>query len=163
MKRARTEVPRGRNPWPIGIAAFFILILAFTLGFVLFSRSQRVDLVSADYYEQEMRYQAQIDREHRTGRLLEPMGIALDREGHRLNIALPRAHAGRITRGSIALYRPSDAALDRTAPLKVDERGCQTLETDGWAPGLWRVRVSWSLEREEFYGETNIVVGRKAG
>lgn len=149
------------NPWPLGLLAFFVFIILATAAFVVMSRSHKVDLVSADYYEQEVKYQDQIERVRRTSALREPVGIVLDEATQELRIQMPSSHAGRQPRGSVALYRPAGAELDRQFPLAIDGQGSQVLDVKGMATGLWRVRVTWKLEQEEFFGETNIVVGRR--
>ncbi len=49
--------------WPGG---FFILFGGYIAGFIVFASRQKMDLVRNDYYDQEIRYQQQIDRVQRT-------------------------------------------------------------------------------------------------
>jgi nitrogen fixation protein FixH len=120
---------------------------------------QKNDLVRPDYYEQEIRYQSQIDRVERTRRAAAEANIAYDPARNRLTIALPPAQAvGPIT-GTIELYRPSASALDHSLPLKVDSSGLQSLDTAALAPGLWRVRVSWTAGKEDYHVEKKVIIG----
>jgi hypothetical protein len=150
--------PKRFNPWPFAILGFFAFLLIATAAFVRMSQSHKVDLVSPDYYEQEVKFQDQIDRLNRTAGLGSELGIALDDATQVLRIQLPRPHGGRSPSGSVALYRPAEAELDRRFPLQTDALGVQSMDLTGIASGLWRVRVSWKVEQEEFFGETNIVV-----
>ena len=155
--------PKRFNPWPVGIIAFFVVFVACIIGFVIFSVVQRTDLVAADYYDQEVRFQEQIDRVHRTAAWKGEIAIEIDPLSQHLRVALPAAHAARRPTGTVAFYRPSEAGLDRRFPLLVDPVGQQVLDVGGFAAGLWRVRVTWTVGREEFYREADVVLGRRGG
>lgn len=155
-----TSAPAKRlNPWPIALIAFFALFIASIIAFIVFSTFHRVDLVTPDYYEQEIRYQAQLDRLDRTAALAEGASIALDPATQHLRIQLPPTHAASQPRGSVAFYRPSAAHLDRRFPLLLDPAGTQVLDLGGFAHGLWRVRVAWQVGAQEFFREEKIQVG----
>ena len=47
-----TEMQTNRNLWPIGIVVVCALFVAGTVGLIVMACSQKVDLVSKDYYEQ---------------------------------------------------------------------------------------------------------------
>ena len=57
-----------RNLWPTAIIVFCSLFVAGTAGLVVMACSQKEDLVSADYYEKELKFQGQIDGAERTRR-----------------------------------------------------------------------------------------------
>ena len=155
-------VPATRNPWPIAIPACFVVFVAITAGLVAFSASQRVELVSPDYYEQELKYQAQIERMDRARQASGEGAVAYDPQRQQISIRLPGEPAGRKPAGQVRLYRPSSARLDRTLELEVDATGGQVLDARALEPGLWRVRVSWAVEGKEFFLEQCVVVRRKA-
>jgi hypothetical protein len=51
--------------------------------------------------------------------------------------------------------------MDHAVSLKPDAKGIQRLDASGLAPGLWRVRVSWTSEKQNYYLEQAVVVGSK--
>ena len=53
-----------RNLWPLGIILTLAAFITGTVGLVVMACSQRVDLVSPDYYERELKYQGQISETH---------------------------------------------------------------------------------------------------
>ena len=63
--------------------------------------------------------------------------------------------------GRIELYRPSAAGMDRAVKLEPDANGVQRLDATGLAPGLWKVRVSWTLENQDYFLDQKVVVGSK--
>jgi nitrogen fixation protein FixH len=72
---------------------------------------------------------------------------------------LPPAQTASAITGTIELYRPSARALDRSFPLKVDANGLQSLDAASLVPGLWKVRVSWTADNQDYYLDQKVVVG----
>jgi hypothetical protein len=150
-----------RNLWPLGIVVTLAVFVTGTVGLIVMACSQRVDLVSPDYYERELRFQGQIDRVERTHHAASQASIAYDAAGKCLTVLLPADQAGREVSGRIELYRPSAAGLDRAVKLDPDAKGTQRLDASSLEPGLWRVRVSWTSEKQNYYLEQKVVVGSK--
>ena len=147
-----------RSFWPIGIIAFFALALVFLVTFVIWASHQREDLVAQNYYDNEVRFQKQLDQMNRTQPLESQVAVAYDAVLHNITITLPAAQAANAV-GQIKLYRPSDASLDRSVPLAVNRNGVQQLDAKSLPTGLWKIRVQWSVDGEEFFFERNVVVG----
>jgi nitrogen fixation protein FixH len=150
------------NPWPLGIVLAFAGFIAGTATLVVLACSQRSDLVRADYYDQEILHQQQMDRLERTRQSAPDARVTYDRAQGRLEVSLPASQALRGPEGRIHLYRPSAANLDRYIPLDLDASGQQMLDATDLLPGLWRVRVSWSVDQEEFQLDQRLVVEPKS-
>lgn len=148
-----------RNLWPLGVVATLAIFLIGTIGLIVMACSQKVDLVSADYYEKEIKFQGQIDRAERTRRLANQASITYDAAGKCITIALPPEQAGQQVTGSVELYRPSAADMDRAIKLAPDAKGLQRIDAVDLAKGQWRVRLSWTAEAENYYLEKQVVVG----
>jgi hypothetical protein len=151
-----------RNLWPLGIIVTFALFFAGTVSLIVMAFSQKVDLVSADYYEQELKFQGRIDRVERTRSTATQAAVAYDAATHSITISLPADQAGHEVSGRIELYRPSASELDRAVKLEPDPSGVQRLDTAGMVPGLWKVRVSWTVEQQDYFLDQKVVVGAKA-
>ena len=147
------------NPWPLGIVVAFVLFIAGTAGLVVLACCQRSDLVRADYYDQEVRHQAQMERIERTRRNAPDARVTYDAARRAVTVSLPLAQAQHNPAGRIHLYRPSAAKLDRSIPLELDAAGRQILEAADLEPGLWWVQISWTVDGEEFYCDQRMVVG----
>lgn len=151
-----------RNFWPLGIVLAFGVFIAGTALLIALASSQKTDLVSADYYEREIRFQSQIDRVERTRALGSQVAVEYDSNSRRIRIAVPAAHARASLAGQIELYRPSAAGLDRKLNFKPDATGVQSLDAAQLAPGLWKVRVSWTVEDEDYFIDREFVIGSRA-
>ncbi|MFQ5583793.1 MAG: FixH family protein, partial [Calditrichia bacterium] len=77
--------------------------------------------------------------------------------GNRLFLHFPKEFLGKTTKGTITLYRPSDALMDRSFPIAIGDSGTQVIETPGLARGLWRVKISCSADSVEYYHEEAVV------
>ena len=149
------------NPWPVGIVAFFAAAICGAVIFVIFCSRNRVDLVTADYYEQEVRYQDQLDRAQRASSLQAPAKINYDTASQLITVLLPAEHLSPELKGWIQLYRPSAASMDQKLALQVNASGAQMIDARSLSDGLWRVRVSWNLNGEDYYCDEKVVIGRK--
>jgi nitrogen fixation protein FixH len=150
-----------RNLWPLGVILTLVGFFAGTVGLVVMACSQRVDLVSPDYYERELKFQGRIDQVERTHRAARQASVAFDAAGKCITVSLPADQAGHEISGRIELYRPSAAGMDRAVKLAPDVKGVQRLDAAGLAPGLWKVRVSWTFERQDYFLDEKVVVGAK--
>jgi hypothetical protein len=147
---------RSFNPWPWAIIAAVSLFAVSMIGFAIFSTFHRVDLVAADYYERELRYQGQLDRTGRALALGDQVQVGYDAAARTIQVRLPAAHAG--ASGRIHLYRPSSAGLDRDLPLELNDRGQQTVNASDLPPGPWQVRIEWKVADREFYQDRRVVI-----
>lgn len=145
------------SPWPISIVALFAIFIGGLIAFIVFATRQRDDLVRADYYEQEIRYQEHIDRINRTQDSAPTAAVRYDAREQRITIELPTAHV-QGSSGQVHLYRPADARLDRQLPLAVGTDGVQHLDARDLRAGLWKVRVEWSVAGEEFFIDRSVVL-----
>jgi nitrogen fixation protein FixH len=146
------------EPWPIGIATFFAVLIFALATWAVVAHRNREELVSTDYYEQEMAYQQQINRLRRSADSGVSIGYAPVGQGGVIRIAWPLASRPADAQGRVRLYRPSEAALDREVPLLVGADGIQSINAGTLKPGLWKVRVHWGPEVSGYYAEGSVVV-----
>jgi hypothetical protein len=132
----------------LAIAGYFVAAFLFLSWFVVLAVRNKTDLVRPDYYEEEMRFQQQLDRLKRTDQLTTGASIGYDVTNQAITITLPPGHAH--PSGRIYCYRPSDASLDREIVLNVNSEGVQHVDTARWREGLWKVRLQWKVADEEF-------------
>ena len=150
--------PISRNPWPIALVAWFVLFSVATAALAILASRQREDLVRTDYYDEEVRFQQQIDRMNRTASVAKGVIVNYDAAAQNLLVTLPTDQAGRSPSGRITLYRPSDARLDQEFPLALDTDGNQRIDVSHLQTGLWQVRLRWDVRGDEFYFDQAIVI-----
>lgn len=141
--------------WAIGIVLAYVLFAGGTLGVVIFALGRPVDLVSADYYPRSLRQDQQMQAERNT--LALHGGATIEQSGDRtVVVKVPAAHVFD-ARGTVTLYRASDASADRIIQLKTDADGRQQIPLAGLTAGLWSVQVRWTAQGREFYLERRVV------
>lgn len=146
-----------KNPWPYALITYFALFFSFIVVFVIFASRQRVDLVRADYYEAEIKFQQQIDRVERSRPVEAQCAINYDLNKSAITIQLP-PQSNSALKGQIELYRPSDARQDKTFGLSVDSNGKQQLDVRTLKSGLWKIRVNWTSAGTEYFVEKPITI-----
>lgn len=126
------------------ILAYIIFILGIA-SLVFISMRQKIDLVTDNYYEKEIKYQEQIDKLNNTNSLTEK--IMIKKINSELHITFPDEALPKS--GDITFYRPSDRSKDRTFPLKEGEK-IQVFNIEEFAPGLWEVVIYWKSNETEY-------------
>ena len=143
----------------MAIIANFVVFIAFIICFTVFASRQKMDLVRHDYYDDEVRYQQQLDRLNRTQPLAPQLAVQYDAARRQITIALPSAHAGKLVTGEIRFYRPSEERLDRDVQLAVDAQGVQRVDARALQAGHWKVRVYWKVDGQEYFFTRPLLVG----
>ena len=147
------------NPWPLAIIAYFIGFMTFTVLIVGYLSHQKMDLVRGDYYDDEIRYQEQLDRLNRTEGIKDQVSVGYDRARDSITVKLPPAEAQMKIDGRIRLYRPSDESLDQEITLALNTDGTQTVDAKPLRAGLWKVRVYWSVNGQDYYFTDSVIIG----
>jgi hypothetical protein len=147
-----------RNLWPWAIIAWFVVFTAAMAAWITVALRQNLDLVRTDYYEEEIRFQRQLDRLNRTALVRHEVAVGFDAATRAVTVRLPAAHLSPPPTGTVQFYRPSDAALDLEVPLVIDESGLQRISSDRLRGGLWKIRVQWSAVGQEYFFEQSMVV-----
>lgn len=140
-----------KGNWALGMVLLYGGFAAFVLAFLVYSSFQKVELVAPNYYEQEIKYQDQIEKIKRTKALTE--GLAWSISGRRLTIRFPEAQRDKAISGTVTFYRPSDASLDRKVPLAIGASLQQEFPLTSLEPGWWKMKVVWTAGTESYYHE----------
>jgi len=136
--------------WGTGIFLSFVAFIVFILYFVVLSfrdPESNHDLVSEDYYQQELRYQEDLDAAgnlHDSGAQIQ---VAKTPKG--LRIGFPEAFAPEKINGTISLYRPSNKQLDFKTPIQLSERQL-LIPKSRLLDGRWDIRIEWTYEGKSY-------------
>ncbi len=145
-----------RNLWPLGIFVTFGLFFIGMATVVVIAATHREHLVNENYYEQELKFQDQINSVDRTQK--SGATIAYDARTGELTLTLPPAHLTQKFSGVIQLYRPSAPELDREFLLEPKSDGTQTLNVSKLTAGLWVARAKWVAGGENYFLEQKITI-----
>lgn len=159
LKEHDRRSSRKWNPWPVAIIAYFSVAVTGCVTFVIFCSRHPVDLVAADYYEQEVKYQSRMDSLQAAKSGAVGSHVSYDARAQSIVVSLASAPQQAVS-GTIQLYRPSAMNQDKMVRLAPDANGMQKIDAAGLAPGLWKVRVSWQAEQREYLIDQTVVVTR---
>ncbi len=127
------------------------------IGYMVYRCTQMPeDLVSANYYKDELAYQHVIDGARRANALSGRVELSRTADGVRLQ--LPAEMRSRQVHGSVQFYCPYDAARDRDLPLSTDTGGIQDFSAGKILPGRYTVKVSWTAGGIGYFNEQPFII-----
>ena len=148
--------------WPYGIAVFYGIFVLLLLIFVLYTMFNNIDLVSDEYYAEDLAYQQQIDRQTRSKNLKTGLNWVYNEPSKQVKLIFPSNFSPDKISGKIIFFRPSDAKLDRTVRIAPDKSGNQTVDVSFLKTGIWRIKIFWNVVSTDYYEEGIIHINADA-
>jgi len=142
--------------WGYRIAFLYISFASLIIYFVTRSMGEKIDLVSTDYYAQELKFQDKIESINRSNSLTEPLTFELN--DSEIIITYPGDLKGKPIVGNIIFFRPSDNIWDKTFKIKPGSDGMQIISTNGFTKGMYRIKIEYEVEGNKYYSEKQVVV-----
>ena len=137
--------------WGIRITILYSGFVVMILFLVFRTMNEKVDLVTPDYYRDELKFQEQIDRQSESAALNEQPGISITEKN--LVVKFPGTVAAENISGTIKFYRPSDAAKDFTVNIQADDSGTQFVSPEKFVSGNYQAQLKWSAGGKNYYNE----------
>jgi len=138
--------------WGKSIALFYGLFVVAILSVVAFSFTQDVNIISEDYYQQELAYESQITKIKNTESLVEKPTLVL--KGNYVELVFPTDLK---PKGNILFFRPSDGSKDKRVAISLGANSQQQIDFSTEITGLWRAKLNWAQEGKQYYQEFIIV------
>ena len=139
--------------WGYKILLVYAVFVAGILFLVFKSSSQKMDLVTTDYYAKELKFQQKIDETNRANALSAP--VICEIKNNELFILFPKDFSGKKLTGEAMLYCPSDEAKDtkqnftmQDAPVIVSIPSTEKNE--------YELHLSWQADGLNYYFEKKI-------
>lgn len=135
------------------IIVAFVLFALFIGTLVIVCVRQEVNLVSKEYYNEELAYQDQIRRISNTHALAERPSIA------KINSATLKVTFNQpVDRGELKLFCPSNPKMDKNFDLRLLERNSQLFDISVLNKGMYRARLFWTVGGKEYFLEELIYI-----
>lgn len=136
------------------IVVAFVLFTLFIGSLVTVCMQQDINLVSIDYYQQELVHQQKINlvENAKTLQFLPEITI----QGSVVTIKY--RDFGKVENGELQLFRPSDSNLDRKFLIKASGSDEQHFPLEVYKEGLYRASMKWTMDGKDFYFEKLIVL-----
>lgn len=141
--------------WGIKILLLYLGFVALIVTMVGLTMRENVDLVSDDYYQQELEYQKKINTIERTALLKEPLTWRITNDT--LVLEFPNLRSSSMG-GSVFFFRPSDAQLDQKIPIPDKPDSIRRIPVSQLESGLYRMQIDWHASGTSYYNESMIQI-----
>jgi len=136
--------------WGTAMVIAMVLFMAFILQFVY--RSIALDkyehqLVSEDYYKDELYYQQEIDKMNNASKLIQ--NVKVDRVGEGMLVSFPDEMTFTEITGNVYFQRPSDERLDFQKEISLSDH-IMLIKDDKLINGKWKVKIDWKYGDDEY-------------
>ncbi|WP_339698936.1 FixH family protein [Algoriphagus aquimarinus] len=139
--------------WGKGILLTIIGFVALIMTLVVISvRMDGIELVTENYYEEEIKYQDRINQTNQASSLNKEI-ISYDAQNKSVQLDLPTG-----SEAVLHLFRPSDSSLDQELAVSVTEIGKTSVSLTQLKSGYWRVKLSWNVDGVDYYEEKKITI-----
>ncbi len=115
-----------------------------------------VDLVSSQYYKDELAYQKVIDGTRQANALSGK--VVLEHVAGAVRLTLPVEMSGKAVKGRVVFYCPNDMTRDRSFPLDTDGSGRQKIVKGSVPNGHYTVKVNWESGGVDYFMELPFVI-----
>jgi hypothetical protein len=140
--------------WNWGTKIFLVYagFVVFMLVFVFLCTRQQFDLVSSDYYAQELKYQDVIDGKNNANLLSKGMTLSAANDSVFVHLPVAEVHGG----GEIFFYRPDNASLDLKVPFVNNAN--VAIPAAKLAAGTYTVKATWTNDGKSYFHEVSYTV-----
>ncbi|GAB2628635.1 FixH family protein [Belliella aquatica] len=137
--------------WGKGIVIVIAVFVLFMAGLVTICVKQDdIHLVTQNYYEEEIKYQDQIDKIVNAHNLDYEV-LAYNTQLKRVVMNLPVG-----SKGTVHLFRPSDARLDQKIDFQLLNVEENYIDVKDLKAGYWKVKLTWEENGVAYYEEKKI-------
>lgn len=116
---------------------------------------QKFDLVSEDYYTQELKYQDKIDGSKAASEI---SPVKISQTATEVIIQMPGEVKGLSLKGDVWLYCANKAADDVKLPLLVDDNGMMKISKQKISGANYTAKISWIANNTHYYKELPLTV-----
>ena len=139
--------------WGYKIMFVYVTFVA-GMGFLVFkASSQKFDLVTTDYYAQELKYQNIIDQSANTAKLSVP--LIVEKSSSELSIIFPAEMKNKKKLIDFYLYYPADAKRDFRKAINLNENEF-TQPLPQAMKGMYELKLSWEVDGVKYYFEKKL-------
>ena len=143
--------------WGTGIVLAFVGFISFIMYFIItmsVNDKYDFDLVTEDYYGQELEFQNDIDKEANSKTLKTNINWKKTEDG--LQIHFPEDLDINKIEGKVFLYRPSNKQFDFEIPISLSTHNL-LIPDKRLLGGRWNIKVDWKYNDNSYLYKTEII------
>jgi hypothetical protein len=139
--------------WGLKIALVYGVFVMGIMYMVFLSSKQNRDLVSDNYYAEELAYQKVIDQSSKTASLQSQVEISTTE--NRVQVSLPKEFEHTSILGSWTLYYAANQKKDIMGSFQTSAAAF-SIDIPKDSKGNYLLKLNWKSKKEEYYFEKNI-------
>ena len=143
--------------WGTGIVIAFAAFIAFIMYFVINMSTNKKydhDLVTEDYYQEELLHQQEIDKEINSKSMSQKVTWIKTNDG--IVIRFPEDLDFSQIQGKVFLYRPSNKKLDSEIVISLSNHEMLIPKTQ-LLDGRWNLKIDWEYQGKAYMLKEHIV------
>lgn len=141
--------------WGYKILLVYVVFVAGIMFLVFKSSSQKMDLVTTDYYAKELKYQEKIDAMNSVSQLSDTVKYKMN-DG-KLAIVFPKDFAGKKLTGNVVLYCPSDENKDVKQNFSIEDTPV-ILTIPAGNKKEYDLQLTWQANGTNYYFEKRLLI-----
>lgn len=143
--------------WGHGVVIALGAFILFILGMIfLFPNGQKnSELITENYYEEELKYQEVIDAKNLADQLAEKPTVDLARNG--INIIFPQGITNQNTKFSFYLFRSDDQNLDVKKEFTLSANNSHLIPASVLSKGNYTLKLLWTTGKTKYQRDFDIV------
>ena len=138
--------------WGYKILFVYLAFAGGILYLVYLTSLENRDLVSDNYYEEELAYQKVIDQSAKTAKLSAAVEVEIDQLNSALQIQLPPEFSSSSSIGKWDLYFAADRKLDMEGNINTNN-GYQQIQLPSGRSGNYTFKLEWEADGQSYYFE----------
>lgn len=141
--------------WGNKLIIVFVAFAGLIGTLVYKSMNTKFELVSKDYYKEELRYQEKIDGKTNAAKL---SNVAVTQNERQLIVTLPKEMEGFVIEGELWFYCQTDATKDVRIAWNASNSNQQVVSKNNIQKGKYLLKFSWKSGNDHYYVEKEVIV-----
>ena len=141
--------------WGYKIMAFYTIFVLGIVFLIYLSTQINTDLVTQDYYNQELAFQGMIEKQKHYDALTDKMQVK--QNDSMLIVQFPKEMQDKKVDGTITLYCPSAERNDLHFNVNTYQ-ALMEFSKMNIRPGYYTLKADWTAEHVPYYAEQNLMI-----
>lgn len=141
--------------WGNKLVLVFVVFVALIGTLVYKSMNTKFELVSKNYYKDELKYQDKIDAKAAAAKLSD---VSIITTIDSINISLPKELENSIVDGNVWLYCNTDEKKDKHIDFKHVTNNTFSIPVNQLHKANYQVKISYSSNNKNYYNEKDLAL-----
>jgi FixH protein len=142
--------------WGYKLLLTFVVFAAGIFYLVFRSMNINTELVSKEYYKDELKYQQVIDGSKKANQLSSEVSVS--QHGNFIMVKMPQEMKVGNVSGSIWFYCAADEKKDQHVVINLDADAVQQIDKKGFQPGNYTLKIDWNDNKDHYYSEQPLTI-----